>query len=75
MDRIIEFKYASKMQAKRLFNRFYPEEPDLAEKLVEILPDQALSMAQLQGTIFDLPSVDILHVNILFCRSFLAQQN
>eukprot|EP01125_Pyxidicula_operculata_P007730 TRINITY_DN2618_c0_g1_i1.p1 TRINITY_DN2618_c0_g1~~TRINITY_DN2618_c0_g1_i1.p1 ORF type:complete len:290 (+),score=64.50 TRINITY_DN2618_c0_g1_i1:687-1556(+) len=49
VDRIAYFPLASKRQAKKLYQRFFPEEKSLAEDLERSIPENSLSMAQLQG--------------------------
>jgi mitochondrial chaperone BCS1 len=49
VDRAAEFKLASAAQAKQLFLRFYPEEPDLAGDFSKYIEPDLISMAALQG--------------------------
>ncbi len=49
VDYVSEFKLASKIQAKKMFLKFYPKEKDLAEEIYDKMEDNKLSMAQLQG--------------------------
>ena len=49
-DRRWHFGHASRDQLQRIFTRFFPDEdPDLARRFAESLPDRAISMAAAQG--------------------------
>ena len=49
-DLLVKLDYASMDQIRRMFQRFYPEAKEcLVEKFLEIVPENKLSMAKLQG--------------------------
>ena len=46
----VKLDYASQDQIKRMFVRFYPDsKEDLVEKFLNLVPENKLSMAKLQG--------------------------
>jgi len=49
VDYVSEFKLASKVQAKKMFLKFYPKEKGLAIDIETKMQEDKYSMAQLQG--------------------------
>lgn len=50
VDMKVPILQATKDQARRLFNTFYPDcSPEVVEEFMNLMPDSALSMAQLTG--------------------------
>lgn len=45
----VEFKRATKRQIRTMFERFYPNSKELAQKFVSEIPDYVVTMAQLQA--------------------------
>eukprot|EP00035_Acanthoeca_spectabilis_P012932 m.235222 g.235222 ORF g.235222 m.235222 type:complete len:892 (+) comp15760_c0_seq2:2970-5645(+) len=49
----VELKRASRGMARRLFERFFPDDPSSAEEFSSKLPEYEISMAQLQGYLLE----------------------